>query len=132
MGGSKRKSMAQMEKTQQQQDSKTDAGQAGKKGKTTSKGPADKRPRGLNTPEASDPKIVGEVRKMSVVTPYAVASQFNLRLSIAKDLLEELAKRNIVTLVGGNSRVRIYQSASGSTQAQAVPVSATPAATATR
>lgn len=112
MGGAKRKSMAQMEKTQQQQDTKTDAGGQGKKPKAGAKGPGDKRPRGLNYPEVSDPKILGEVRKMAAITPYAVASQFNLRLSIAKDLLEELARRNVVRLVGGNSRVRIYQPAS--------------------
>ena len=109
MGGAKRKSMAQMEKTQQQQDTKTDA--QGKKPKGGAKGPGDKRPRGLNYPEVSDPKILGEVRKMPAITPYAVASQFNLRLSIAKDLLEELQRRNVVKLVGGNSRVRIYQPA---------------------
>ena len=48
---------------------------------------------------------------MAAITPYALASQFNLRLSIAKDLLEELEKRNVVKLVGGNARVRIYQPA---------------------
>ncbi len=111
MGGAKRKSMAQMEKTQQQQDTKTDAGGQGKKPKGGAKGPGDKRPRGLNYPEVSDPKILGEVRKMPAITPYAVASQFNLRLSIAKDLLEELEKRSVVKLVGGNARVRIYQPA---------------------
>ncbi len=109
MGGSKRKSMAQMEKTQLQQDNKGDA-QAGKKQKTPGKSAADKRPRGLNTPEVNDPKILAEVKKMGAITPYAVASQFNLRLSIAKDLLEELEKKHVVSLVGGNARVRIYQS----------------------
>ena len=115
MGGSKRKSMAQMEKSQAQQDGKGDAGaQAGKKPKTASKGPADKRPRGLNYPEVNDPKILAEVRKMGAITPFVVASQFNLRLSVAKDLLEELERKNIVSLVGGNARVRIYQSAAAS------------------
>jgi len=55
---------------------------------------------------------------MAAITPYGLASQFNLRLSIAKDLLEDLAKRNIVKLVGGNARVRIYQPAN---VASAVP-----------
>ncbi len=109
--------MAQMEKTQQQQDNKAE-GQAGKKPKAAGKTAADKRPRGLNTPEVNDPKILAEVRKMGAITPYAVASQFNLRLSIAKDLLEELEKKHVVSLVGGNARVRIYQSA-GATPAAA-------------
>ncbi|HZD12999.1 MAG TPA: hypothetical protein VE177_05715 [Candidatus Binatus sp.] len=115
-----------MEKSQAQQDPKGDAaGGQGKKQKTGSKGPMDKRPRGLNTPEVSDPKILGEVKKMGVVTPFAVASQFNLRLSIAKDLLEELAKRNVIKLVGGNHRVRIYQSASAPQRDAPAPVAVT-------
>ena len=118
MGGAKKKSMAQMEKTQQQQDTKTDAGGQGKKPKGGAKGPGDKRPRGLNYPEVNDPKMLGEIKRMAAITPYGLASQFNLRLSIAKDLLEDLAKRNIVKLVGGNARVRIYQPAN---VASAVP-----------
>ncbi len=61
MGGAKKRSMAQMEKTQDQ--------------------------------------------------PYSLASQFNVKLSVAKDLLEELERRKLVTLVGGNARIRIYQPA---------------------
>ena len=108
MGGSKKKSMAQMEKTQDQTDKKEEPGQAKKgKGKTI----AEKRPRGLQAPDFSDAKFLGEVQKMGVITPFSLASQFNLRLSVAKDLLEELERRRLITLVGGNARIRIYQPA---------------------
>jgi len=59
----------------------------------------------------NDPKFLGEVGKMSAITPYSLASQFNVKLSVAKDLLEELERRKLVTLVGGNARIRIYQPA---------------------
>lgn len=108
MGGAKKKSMAQMEKTQVQQDKKDEAAPAKKgKGKTV----MEKRPRGLQSPDVSDPKFLGEVQKMGAITPFSLASQFNLRLSVAKDLLEELERRRLVTLVGGNARIRIYQPA---------------------
>lgn len=108
MGGAKKKSMAQMEKTQVQQDKKDDAAPSKKgKGKTV----VEKRPRGLQSPDVSDPKFLGEVQKMGAITPFSLASQFNLRLSVAKDLLEELERRRLVTLVGGNARIRIYQPA---------------------
>jgi ribosomal protein S25 len=108
MGGSKKKSMAQMEKTQDQPDKKEEPGQQ-KKGK--SKTIAEKRPRGLQAPEIGDPKFLGEVQKMDAITPYSLANQFNLRLSVAKDVLDELEKRKLITLVGGNARIRIYQPA---------------------
>jgi ribosomal protein S25 len=46
---------------------------------------------------------------MGALTPYSLASQFNLKISLAKDLLDELAKKRLVKLVGGNARVRIFQ-----------------------
>lgn len=106
MGGAKKKSMAQMEKTQDQQDKKEETGPK-KKGKTI----VEKRPRGLQTPDISDPKFIAEVQKMGAITPFSIATQFNLRLSVAKDLLEDLEKRRLVQLVGGNARIRIYQPA---------------------
>ncbi len=109
MGGAKKKGMAQMEKTQGGQDKKEEAPQQQKKGK--GKTVAEKRPRGLAAPDVSDPKLVSEVQKMGAITPFALASQFNLRLSVAKDLLEDLERRRVVRLVGGNARIRIYQSA---------------------
>jgi small subunit ribosomal protein S25e len=107
MGGAKKKSMAQMERTQDQTDKKDEPGS--KKGKT--KTVVEKRPRGLQSPDISDPKFLSEVQKMGAITPFSIASQFNLRLSVAKDLLEDLEKRRLVRLVGGNARIRIYQPA---------------------
>ncbi len=108
MGGAKKKSMAQMEKTQAQADKK-DEGQPQKK--TKAKTLVEKRPRGLQAPDVTDPKFLSEVQKMGAITPFSLASQFNLRLSVAKDLLEDLEKRRLVRLVGGNARIRIYQPA---------------------
>ena len=108
MGGAKKKNMAQMDKAQGGQDKKEDTKEQKKgKGKTV----AEKRPRGLAVPEVSDPKFVSEVQRMSAITPFGIATQFNLKLSVAKDLLEELERRKLVRLVGGNARIRIYQPA---------------------
>ncbi len=101
--------MAQMEKTQDQKDKKEEPGQQQKKAK--GKQVIEKRARGLQAPDASDPKFVSEVQKMSAITPFSLASQFNLRLSAAKDLLEDLEKKRLITIVGGNARIRIYQPA---------------------
>jgi ribosomal protein S25 len=106
MGGAKKKSMAQMEKQQVQQDKKPEPAKKEKaKGKTV----AEKRTAGISLPNFDDAKFVGELSKLGALTPYSIASQFNVRLSVARDILEELERRRIVKSAGGNARIKIYR-----------------------
>ncbi len=59
-------------------------------------------------PEIKD-DLIDEIRKMRVVTPFAVASRFDLRISVAKDLLEELERKKIVELVSRSRKTKIYK-----------------------
>ncbi|RLE78220.1 MAG: 30S ribosomal protein S25e [Thermoprotei archaeon] len=52
--------------------------------------------------------IAREVVKMRCITPYAVATKYNIKISLAKKVLRELAQRNIIRLVDRNRRVEIY------------------------
>lgn len=106
MGGAKKKSMAQMEKQQGQQDSgKKPEPEKKSKGKTV----AVKKTAGINLPNFDDAKFTGELSKMGALTPYAIASQFNVRLSVARDILEELERRRLIKSVGGNARIKVYK-----------------------
>jgi ribosomal protein S25 len=104
MGGAKKKSMAQMEKQQVQQDKKPEPTKKGK-----AKTVAEKKASGINLPNFEDEKFLGEISKMGVLTPYSIASQFNVRLSVARDILEELERRRLVKSAGGNTRIKIYK-----------------------
>ena len=104
LGGAKKKNLAQMEKTQVQQDKKPEASK-----KSKGKPPAEKKSRGVDLPNLEDTRFLSELSKMGAITPYALASQFNLRISVAKDMLEELERKRLVTSVGGNARIRIYK-----------------------
>jgi len=104
MGGAKKKSMAQMEKQQVQQDKKPEPAKKAK-GKTV----VEKKTAGINLPNLDDAKFVGELSKIGALTPYSIASQFNVRLSVAKDILDELERRRLVTSVSGNARIKIYK-----------------------
>jgi len=53
-----------------------------------------------------------ELSKLDVLTPYTVASQLNLRLSAAKNLLKELELKKLVQMIQGNARIKIYKLAS--------------------
>jgi len=43
------------------------------------------------------------------LTPYVVAEKFGIRISIAKQVLRELAEKKYVRLVCGDKRLRIYE-----------------------
>ena len=49
------------------------------------------------------------MKTMKVLTPYTVASRFNLRLSVARDVLKDLERRNIVEYVSGGKNLKIYK-----------------------
>jgi ribosomal protein S25 len=43
------------------------------------------------------------------LTPYGVASRFNIRISAAKDFLKQLEENGAVQLVSGSHNIKIYK-----------------------
>ena len=105
MGGKKKLTLKQMERTEEKKD---EASQKRGGSKVTAPMSERKAP-GIILPDLKSDKIVGEVKKMKAVTPYAVASRFNLRLSVARDMLEELTRRGVIDYVSGNKNLKIYK-----------------------
>lgn len=93
-----------MEKQQVQQEKKPEPAKKAK-GKTI----AEKKASGIGVPNLEDQKFIGEISKIGALTPYSIASQFNVRLSVARDILEELERRRFIKSVGGNARIRIFK-----------------------
>jgi small subunit ribosomal protein S25e len=105
MGGKKKLGLKQMERMQEKRDEEDKA-----KGKKEKAGPVkERRTIGVIPPDAKNEKIVNEVKKMSVLTPYAVASRFNVRISAAKDFLEQLEQNGAIQLVSGSHKIKIYK-----------------------
>jgi len=104
MGGKKKLTLKQMERASEKKD------EAGTKrgGKSSGPGPEKKAP-GITPPDLKSDKVIGEIKKMKAVTPYGVASRFNLRLSVARDMLEELAQKGIIEYVSGSKSLKIYK-----------------------
>lgn len=92
-----------MERTQDKKD------EAPKRGGKSSGGLPEKKAAGIIPPDLKSEKVVGEIKKMKAVTPYALASRFNLRLSVARDMLDELAQRGVVEFVSGSKNLKIYK-----------------------
>ena len=108
MGGKKKLTLKQVERMQ----TKKDEEEKDQKKKEKTPAPSKERKSSIILPDLKSEKIVGEIKKMNVLTPYAVASRFNIRISTAKDLLEQLEKNGTVQIVSGNHDIKIYTAAS--------------------
>jgi len=59
-----------------------------------------------------DPKVLDQIKKevpkMVCVTPYQIYSKYNLKYSVAKDLLEEMRSQGMLRELKKTRRVSIY------------------------
>ncbi len=106
MGGKKKLGIKQMEKQQVTQDEEK-AKQDKKKEKAGP--PKERKTVGIMAPDAKDGKNIAEIKKMGVLTPYAVSTRYGVRISAAKDFLEQLETNGAVQLVSGSHNIKIYK-----------------------
>ena len=104
MGGKKKLGLKQMERMQTRKDEEETEKKKEKAGP-----PREKRAIGVIPPDVKNEKVVNEIKKMNVLTPYAVASRFNIRISAAKDFLEQLEENGTVKLISGSHNIKIYK-----------------------
>jgi small subunit ribosomal protein S25e len=108
MGGKKKLGMKQMERMQ---DKKDDDDKSKKKEKAGA--PKERRTIGVIPPDVKSDKVLGEVKKMPVLTPYSVATRFGVRISAAKDFLEQLEQNGTIQLVSGSHNIKVYKPIAG-------------------
>ncbi len=101
-GGKKKQSLKQMTKPKKSKEPKL-------KEQKTDAAPAAKKTLGLTMPDIDNKKVMGTLQGMKVLTPYAVASRFSIRLSLAKAFLRELEKRKMIEYVSGGKNLKIYK-----------------------
>lgn len=105
MGGKKKLNLKQMERMQV----KKDAEDKEKKKKEKGGAPKERKASSVIAPDAKSDKIMGELKKMHVLTPFTVATRFNIRISAAKDLLDQLQGNGSIQMVSGNHNIKIYR-----------------------
>jgi ribosomal protein S25 len=105
MGGKKKLGLKQMERMQTRKDEEET-----EKKKKEKAGPSkEKKAVGVIPPDAKNEKVVNEIKKMNVLTPYAVASRLNIRISAAKDFLDQLEENGAIQLISGSHNIKIYK-----------------------
>jgi len=108
MGGKKKLGLKQMER---QQDKKPEEDAKSKDKKDKKAAPTKERRTviGVIAPDAKDGRIVAEIKKMNVLTPYSVATKYNVRISAAKEFLRALEQTGAVQLVSGSHNLKVYK-----------------------
>jgi small subunit ribosomal protein S25e len=62
----------------------------------------------IEIPDSNSKEVLESLRKMKAITPNQVASQFNLKVSSAKKLLNDLEKNGIIKMVARSSNLKVY------------------------
>ena len=106
MGGKKKLNLKQMERMQDKKDA---GGKDKKKKEKAGGGPKEKKPSAVVPPDAKNEKIIAELKKMHVLTPFAISTRYNIRISAAKEFLQELQENGKIQLVSGNHNLKIYK-----------------------
>lgn len=104
MGGKKKLSLKQMERMQSRKED-----EAKEKKEKTVASSREKRSLEVIPPDPKNEKIISELKKMPFLTPYTVATRFNIRISAAKGFLKQLEEHGVVQFVSGNHGIKIYK-----------------------
>ena len=106
LGSAKKRSLKQMER---QQTLRTKKQKQEPRKKRTSANILNHRTEGASLPGVEDKELIGEISKMKAITPYMVASRYDVRLSVAKNLLDSLQQRGLIQLMARNSNLKLYR-----------------------
>ena len=98
-GGKKKQTLRKMERTQSKTKTPRTSG--------ASKGSTEKHTGGIVSPDTES--ALNQMKKMKAITPYSVASRLDLRISVAKDLLQQLEQKGKIEYVSGSKNLKIYK-----------------------
>lgn len=62
----------------------------------------------LDLPDLDSEELIEQLRRMRAITPTGVAAELNIKVSVAKRLLEELKQKRIVDLVSRSHNLKVY------------------------
>ena len=62
----------------------------------------------VDLPDLSNEEMMDHLRRMRAITATEVAIQFNIKVSMAKRLLEELRRNEVIDLVSRSHNLRVY------------------------
>lgn len=64
---------------------------------------------GVDLPPLDAKDTLGALKGMKAITPTAVATRFNLKISVAKRMLTTLEEKGVVEFVTRSSNLKVYK-----------------------
>ena len=77
-------------------------------GKVREKNRVEKNVGKLDIPNIDTEEFLDQLKRMKAITPTQIAAQLNIRVSIAKRVLEELKEKSILELVSRSHNLKVY------------------------
>lgn len=108
MGGTKKKPLAQAEKSQASQGAPKEAKKGEKKGKEE-KGTMQQKLQSLTIPRLDDNQLAKAFGGMKAITTYRTSKALNINASVAVALLKNLESKNSIRRIGGYSGHYVWQ-----------------------
>ena len=94
-----KRSMKQIERQQRRKEKAEETKEKGRFQKTIGS---------LDIPEMSSEELMEQLGKMKAITPTGLAIHYNLKVSTAKKLLNELTEQKVITLASRSHNLKIY------------------------
>jgi ribosomal protein S25 len=76
---------------------------------TQTKGRREKYVGGVEIPPLDAKDTLGALKGMKAITPNAVATKFNLKISVAKRMLTTLEEKGVIEFVTRSSNLKVYK-----------------------
>ena len=77
----------------------------------STQGPREKIIGSVDMPDINSKEVLGALRGMKAVTATGVATRFNLKISVAKKMLNMLEEKGTIKMVTRSSNLKVYQMA---------------------
>ena len=75
----------------------------------STQGPREKIIGSVDMPDINSKEVLGALKGMKAITATGVATRFNLKISVAKRMLNMLEEKGTVKLVTRSSNLKVYQ-----------------------
>jgi small subunit ribosomal protein S25e len=75
----------------------------------STRGPREKIIGSVEIPDLNSNEVMGAIRGMKAITPTSVATKFNLKISVAKRMLNELEKNGTIKLATRSKNLKVYE-----------------------
>ena len=75
----------------------------------STQGPREKIIGSVDMPDINSNEVMGALKGMKAITATGVATRFNLKISVAKRMLNMLEEKGTVTMVTRSSNLKVYQ-----------------------